>query len=210
MTEIVTGSGKVPAKTKTGRPKGSKDKAKRVVGGDQKKKAGAAKPARQAGVDEQVGPFPRNLEFERKLGGLPASLPAEENALAVGVTETLDRKIVADCLKLPFAFWASKAGLPAVRLTDREAKEFAEPVAPLIEHYLPTIPPMAYAWLGTIVVFAGLMNSRFELIAAAREKSGRSSAGSASQASAGQPATGRQPVIVPFAQGAPKYEPKKV
>jgi len=162
---------------------------------------------------------PRNLEFEQKLGVPPPEPAAKEGPsaetrarFAEAVQDSLDRKIVADCLKLPFAFWASRAGLPALRLTDQEAKEWAEPTKALLDHYMPKIPGIVYAWVGWSVCTCSIMDKRFVLITAEREKRSAqrlseikgAPLGSQSREASASPSAG------PIAQGAPKYEPKRV
>jgi hypothetical protein len=183
-----------------------------------RKKVGLVKPAvgpvvvDYPSVGDEVNKYgPRNLDFEQKLGVPPLEPAAkQEKAPPAEDQETLDRKIIADFLKLPFAFWASRASLPALRLTDQEAREWAEPTKALLDHYMPKIPGIVYAWIGWSVCTCSIMNNRFELITAEREKrSARRSSEIKGTAEQNQPLTTGS-ANVPFAQGAPKYEPKRV
>jgi len=210
--------GQVPWNKGRKRPK-PKIEEKRKATAEMRKKVGLVKPAARPdvvdypSVGKDVDKYgPRNLEFEQKLGVPPAEPAAKEGPspetqarFAEAVQDSLDRKIVADCLKLPFAFWASRAGLPALRLTDQEAKEWADPTKALLDHYMPKIPGIVYAWVGWSVCTCSIMDKRFELISAEREKR------SAQRSSESQPGPQSHQVNAsPIAQGAPKYEPKRV
>ena len=209
--------GQVPWNKGKKRPK-AKIEEKRKVTGAMRKKVGLVKPAAgpvvvdYPSVGDDVNKYgPRNLEFEQKLGIPPAEPvakekippPAEDQQTIEGTT----LKTLANSLKLPFAFWASRAGLPALRLTDQEAREWADPTKSLLDHYMPKIPEMVYAWIAWTVCMCSIMDKRFVLITAEREKR------SARQSSESQGTVGpqsRQANASPIAQGAPKYEPKRV
>jgi len=214
--------GQVPWNKGRKRPK-LKIEEKRKATAEMRKKVGLVKPAARPdvvdypSVGKDVDKYgPRNLEFEQKLGVPPPEPAAKEGPsaetqarFAEAVQDSLDRKIVADCLKLPFAFWASRAGLPALRLTDQEAKEWAEPTKDLLDHYMPKIPGIVYAWVGWSVCMCSIMDKRFELVTAERKKKGFAQQSSESQGSGGPQSRQVNPAP-PAAQGAPKYEPKRV
>lgn len=201
------------------RPK-PKIEEKRKVTAETRKKVGIVKPAGllpivdYPSVGDEVNKYgPRNLEFEQKLGVPPAEVSPKQGAplpMRAEDQETIEGttlKMLANSLKLPFAFWASRAGLPALRLTDQEAREWAEPTKALLDHYMPKIPEMVYAWIAWSVCTCSIMDKRFVLITAEREKR------SARQSSESQGTVGpssRQANTGPIAQGAPKYEPKRV
>lgn len=207
--------GQVPWNKGRKRPK-PKIEEKRKATAEMRKRVGLVKPAAgpvvvdYPSVGKDVDKYgPRNLEFEQKLGVPPPEPAAKpQQGPPAEDQDTLDRKIVADCLKLPFAFWASRAALPELRLTDQEAKEWADPTKALLEHYMPKIPGIVYAWVGWSVCTCSIMDKRFQIITAEREKrSARQS--SESQGTVG-PQEGRQANASPIAQGAPKYEPKRI
>jgi hypothetical protein len=180
-----------------------------------RKKAGLVKPPERPevmdypSVGKDVDKYgPRNLEFEQKLGVPPPEPPAaaKEKTTPAEDQHMLDLKIVADFMKLPFGFWASRADLPALRLTDQEAREWAEPTVTLLDYYLPKIPGIVYAWIAWTVCTCTFMDKRFGLVTAEHkkrlaQKSSESQAGPQSR----QPNPG-----TPAAQGAPHYEPKRV
>lgn len=148
----------------------------------------------------------RNLDFEEKLGAeAPESEQAEPEtpALAEEDFKQYEIKMIADVLKLPFAYWSARVGIRAIRLTDIEAAEWAEPTKMLLDHYVPKMPPIAYAWLAWSVTTITVMNKRFELIEAARER--KTEARPAEQTKTVQPVGGGVQQ-----QGAPPYEAKRI
>lgn len=146
---------------------------------------------------------PQSKEFESKLDDLrepqpEKAKPAKTAKTAMPDVSGLEVKIIANFLKLPFATWASRIDFPAIRLTDKEALEWAEPTKVLLDYYLPIIPPIAYAWFAWSITTISIVNSRLELIAAIKRKQGESQA---------EPTAG--PVEAPK-QGAPSTKPQKV
>jgi len=198
----------------SGRPKGSRDTKKRKAKKAKPKKPG--KPKETPGVSApEVKPYPRvgddvkkygprNVEFEDHLEILDRELrsekpkPAKPAKPAMQDQAGLEVKIIANFLKLPFATWASRIDFPAIRLTENEAKEWAEPTKVLLDHYLPIIPPIAYAWFAWSITTISIVNTRLELIAAVKRKRGESQ----TESKAG-------PVEAPR-QGAPTHKPAKV
>jgi len=129
---------------------------------------------------EKITPYPRfgaeaekfgfsDKEFEAKLGIAPAEV-APKAKIATEEEQAIEIKIIADFLKLPFAFWASRLNLPALRLSNSEATQWAEPTKTLLDYYLPKLPTIAYAWFAWSVTTCSIMNTRFELIGAERKK----------------------------------------
>ena len=152
---------------------------------------------------------PRNLDFEDKLGAVgakpqPKQPRPETKAPPKEEQSQLEIKMIADFLKLPFTFWAARINFPAVRLTDNEAREWAEPTKTLLNHYMPLIPPIGYAWIAWAITTITIMDKRLELIAA--EKSKRTK-----QEPAPVQAPKTEHAAAPRAQqqGAPPYTPKK-
>ena len=203
---------KVDNPKSAGRPIGSKDTKKRKVK-KAKKRTKIKKPAELSKLPKvtPIEPYPRvgdavkkygpqNKEFEDKLDDLREPQPEKAKPAKPALEDVsgLEVKIIADFLKLPFATWASRIEFPAIRLTDREAKEWAEPTKVLLDHYLPIIPPIAYVWFAWSITTISIVNARFEMIAAVKRKRGESQA---------EPTAG--PVEAPR-QGAPSTKPQKV
>lgn len=200
-------------KGKSGRPKGSRTRKNK-------------KPAAKANIPTvvEVTDYPR-LGKEAEAYGVKSSAIEE----LLGKTEDLpcpkkdkspnndnaagqlfELKVLGDFLKLPFAFWAGKVGLDELKLTDEEAVQWAEPTKVLLDHYLPVIPAVAYAWFAWSVTTLAIMNKRFEAIEAERKRRKK-------QSSSVQPAGGAEARAKPvvdarqaFSQGGPEFKPKKV
>lgn len=68
--------------------------------------------------------------------------------------------IVAGVVKIPFELWAISQSVKSLSLTDSEARNIAEPAHSLLEHYLPQIPVIAYAWVSMSVSVFWVMQSR--------------------------------------------------
>lgn len=207
-----------------GRPPGSKDKRKRkkVKRKHTKKKSAASTPPKvepptkpeeitpHPRVGKEVDKYgPRNLDFEKKLDLPPKPEPAKPDPLiqaveAIEDEQQLEIKLIADFLKLPFTLWASRIKMPAMRLTENEAKEWAESTKTLLQHYMPLIPPIAYAWFAWSVTTITIMDKRLELIAAEKKKRTNRQPQAPEPPQVGRPInSGTEP------QGAPAYTPKR-
>lgn len=212
---------------RTGRPIGSKDKKKRkkIKRKHTKKKSAASTPPKvePSTKPEEITPHPRvgkevesygprNLDFEEKLDLPPKSEPPKpepptSEPVIVGKEDEqqLEIKMIADFLKLPFTLWASRIKMPAMRLTEDEAKEWAESTKTLLKHYMPLIPPIAYAWFAWSITTITIMDKRLELIAAEKKKRTNRQP----QAPPEPPQVGRPINSGTEPQGAPAYKPKK-
>lgn len=161
-------------------------------------------------VGDEVDKYgPRNLDFEDKLGAVgakpqPKQPRPETKAPPKEDQSQLEIKMIADFLKLPFTFWAARIKFPAVRLTDNEAREWAEPTRTLLDHYMPLIPPIGYAWIAWGITTITIMDKRLELIAAEKTKRTKQE-----PAPVQAPTTGHSADPRAQQQGAPQYKPQK-
>ncbi len=73
-------------------------------------------------------------------------------------------EIVAGVVKIPFELWSISQSVKSLALSDDEAKSIAEPARQLLEHYLPQIPVIAYAWISMSVSVFWVMQSRLRTI----------------------------------------------
>lgn len=139
------------------------------------------KPADPAPAKPKITPYPQAgvkvQEFEdvldrqfagdttppkRPVGRPPRPPEPEQPEL------TID--IVAGVIKIPFELWAIGQDVKELALTDEESKQMAEPARQLLEHYLPMIPPIAYAWIGLSVSSFWVMRTRLLLIQELRKQ----------------------------------------
>jgi len=158
-------------KTKKAKKKAVKEKspAKQPVIGPEKKNV---VPYPTAG--------PKILDFEAKLDeqlnaadqpagrgrgpGRPRKTPAAPEPPGVAP------EIIEGVVKMPFEFWAISQGVKQLAISDDEAKRLAEPMVQLIEHYLPQIPTIAYAWVSLAVSAFWVTRPRLMMIAAIKKK----------------------------------------
>lgn len=212
-----------------GRPVGKKDsnprKKKKIATGKKKEMgrkpvAPAQKPSEQF-VPKETVPHPRlgdntdnygprNVSFEQKLRG--SEPRAKQTTAKVQAPATKDQsdieiKLIANFLKLPFTFWATRIKLASIRLTDAEAKEWAEPTKILLDHYMPLMPPIGYAWIAWSITTITVMDKRLELIAA--EKAGRPKPANKNQKEVIAQERAKRENFARGQQGAPDYKPKR-
>lgn len=115
---------------------------------------------------------PKVQEFEDRLDAQLAGNGAPTTKRPVGrppkppepELPELTIDIVAGVVKIPFELWSIGQDVKGLALTDEEAKQMAEPLRQLLEHYLPMIPPIAYAWVSLSVSSFWVMRTRLLLI----------------------------------------------
>jgi len=122
---------------------------------------------------------PKIIDFEEKLQGRldaadaprgprgpgrPRKAPAEPAPPAIAP------EVLLGVVKIPFEFWSISQGVKQLAISDDEAKRLAEPLAQLIEHYLPQIPTIAYAWVALAVSAFWVTRPRLMMIAAIKKK----------------------------------------
>jgi len=74
------------------------------------------------------------------------------------------QKAVSPILKIPFSIWANIAEIPAIKLSDKEAEDWANPIVGLLEYYFPgKVPEIAWIWLMFATSTAHVIDSRFEI-----------------------------------------------
>lgn len=145
------------------------------------KTAEPKKPAELAPAQPKVTAYPtagpKVQEFEdaldRQLAGdtaPPKRGPGRPPKLPKPEQPELSIEIVAGVIKIPFELWAIGQDVKDLALTDEEAKQMAEPAKQLLEHYLPMIPPIAYAWIGLSVSSFWVMRTRLLLIQAIKKQ----------------------------------------
>ena len=134
---------------------------------------------------------------EKKRGpGRPPNPPKEPEPEPPELT--ID--VIAGVVKIPFELWGISQGIESLALDDNEAQRIAEPAKQLIEHYLPQVPVIAYAWISVSVSTFWVMRSRLHLLQELRkQKEAKEPA---------RPAPVTQPGVI--AKFPDKIEPEKV
>jgi hypothetical protein len=177
-----------------------------------KPKSKPSKPAAQSQPKVQapiVTPYPtageKITEFEARLdaqlgadGGGAArgpGRPHKEQVSAERAEQTFDERLITQVVCIPFDLWALSQGVPQLKLRDEEAALIGPLVKELLDHYLPIIPSIAYAWISLSIAMYATMKPRLELIQALKKEkpsassTPRPAAAQSSPSSAGAPAS---------------------
>ncbi len=104
-------------------------------------------------------------------------------------------EFVQGALQLPFELWSIGQGVDELALSDVEARQLAEPVKQLLDHYLPSIPAIAYAWCSCAVSIFWIMRPRILKIQDLKKQQSSSEAKGGKEAGSGQggPPTSQPP-----------------
>jgi len=114
-------------------------------------------------VQEFEGVLDKQLAGDMGPPKRPVGRPPKEKEVEPEPPElTID--IVAGVIKIPFELWSISQSVKSLALSDDEAKSIAEPARQLLEHYLPQIPVIAYAWISMSVSAFWVMQSRLRTI----------------------------------------------
>lgn len=153
----------------------SKKKSAKVIKPEKPIEPTPEKPPEQAPTKPKITPYPKGGKkiqafedaLDKQLAGDtgPPRRPVGRPPKEPGPEQpelTID--IVAGVVKIPFELWSIGQDVKELALTDEEAKQMAEPARQLLEHYLPMIPPIAYAWVGLSVSSFWIMRTRLLLI----------------------------------------------
>lgn len=129
----------------------------------------AKKPAAEA---PKVTPYPQAgkkvTEFEEaldgKLAGTLAAAPGSAAAEQPAGPPDIDLKVIGQVCQIPFDLWSVSQAVDGLKLTDNESAMMAKPAKQLLDHYVPQIPVIAWAWISLSVVTYSAMKSRLLLI----------------------------------------------
>lgn len=87
-------------------------------------------------------------------------------------------QVIRNLIKMPFELWAVTNELPALALSEKEAAQLAGPVRTLLDHYLPKIPVIAYAWVSLSVSTFWIFRPRLIVIAEVKKQKSAEAEGS--------------------------------
>lgn len=135
----------------------------------------AATAAAEAAV--KVTPYPaagrKVTEFEeildRQLAGGTAE-PGETMKEPAAQDRKFDEKVIAQACQIPFDLWAISQNIEQLKLSDQEARMMGRPAKELLDHYLPQIPVIAWAWISFGLVGYGVMKPRLLIIQELKKK----------------------------------------
>ena len=87
----------------------------------------------------------------------------------------IDFKVIGQALQIPFDLWSVGQGVPELKITTAESILMAKPVKQLLDHYIPSLPEIAWAWISLGAVSYSIMKCRLELLAEIRKNKDSSS-----------------------------------
>ena len=128
----------------------------------------------------KVTPYPRAgrkvQEFEDRLdrqlaGETSAPKRGRGRPIKEGQPEPpeIDVNIIGQAVQIPFDLWSISQELPELKISIQESVMIAKPLKQLLDHYVPQVPEIAWAWISLGAVSYSIMKSRLELIAAIKK-----------------------------------------
>lgn len=161
---------KKKAKKKKARPKAKKSTSQAQAGSSStqvinKPKKPEVKPYPQAG--QKVIEFENAIDNALNLVGdepkRGRGRPRKEDQQAAQ-TE-IDIKVVAQAIQIPFDLWALSQNVEQLKLSADEAILIARPAKQLLDHYMPNVPEIAWAWVSLSAAGYSIIQSRLLIIA---------------------------------------------
>ena len=163
------------AKKKATKKKTKKKKSIRPIGVIGPKIQGSAALAQEAKTSPIITPMPtagrKILEFEERLD---KQLGGDETAgRKRGRPRNADRPEppeiditdISNVVQIPFDLWALSQNCPELKITTNESILIAKPLKKLLDHYVPQVPEIAWAWISLGAVSYSIMKSRLDIIA---------------------------------------------
>ena len=77
----------------------------------------------------------------------------------------IDVKVIGQAIQIPFDLWAISQDLPELKISIEEAILIAKPAKAIVDHYLPVLPDIAWAWFSLTAVSYSIIKTRLVLIA---------------------------------------------
>lgn len=81
----------------------------------------------------------------------------------------IDVTVIGQVVQIPFDLWSVSQGVPELKISTDESIMLAKPVKQLLDHYIPQVPEIAWAWISLGAVSYSIMKSRLALIAEIRK-----------------------------------------
>jgi hypothetical protein len=81
----------------------------------------------------------------------------------------IDITVIGQVVQIPFDLWSVSQGVPELKISTDESVMLAKPVKQLLDHYVPQVPEIAWAWISLSAVSYSIMKSRLALIAEIRK-----------------------------------------
>jgi len=127
-----------------------------------------------------VTPYPtagrKVTEFEERLDAQlagskkPARGPGGKfSSTSPAAGPEIDISVIGQVVQIPFDLWSASQGVPELKISNDESIMLAKPVKQLLDHYVPQVPEIAWAWISLSAVSYSIMKSRLALIAEIRK-----------------------------------------
>lgn len=76
----------------------------------------------------------------------------------------IDAKIIGQAIQVPFDLWAVANDFDCLKISIQESTMIARPLKELLDHYMPNVPTIAWAWISLGAVSYSIVKSRLVLI----------------------------------------------
>ena len=77
----------------------------------------------------------------------------------------IDVKVIGQAVQIPFDLWAVSQDIPDLKISVQESVMIAKPLKQILDHYMPNVPDIAWAWISLSAVSYSIVKSRLVLIA---------------------------------------------
>jgi len=77
----------------------------------------------------------------------------------------IDVKVIGQAIQIPFDLWAIKQDIPDLKISVQESVIIAKPLKQILDHYMPNVPAIAWAWISLSAVSYSILKTRLVLIA---------------------------------------------
>ena len=135
---------------------------------DQDKNPPVITPYPTAG--RKVTEFEERLDAQMARGKKPARVPGSKfSSTSPAAGPEIDISVIGQVVQIPFDLWSVSQGVPELKISNDESVMLAKPVKQLLDHYVPQIPEIAWAWISLSAVSYSIMKSRLALIAEIRK-----------------------------------------
>jgi len=122
-----------------------------------------------------VTPYPtagrKVTEFEERLDAQlagskkPARGPGGKfSSTSPAAGPEIDISVIGQVVQIPFDLWSVSQGVPDLKISSEESVMLAKPVKQLLDHYVPQVPEITWAWISLSAVSYSIMKSRLALI----------------------------------------------
>jgi len=118
----------------------------------------------------KVTEFEERLDAQMARGKKPARGPGGKfSSTSPAAGPEIDISVIGQVVQIPFDLWSVSQGVPELKISNDESIMLAKPVKQLLDHYVPQVPEIAWAWISLSAVSYSIMKSRLALIAEIRK-----------------------------------------